>query len=246
MTDEFTGALQHWRGPCPHCGTVVKFESCEGYAGPWAWSLQGTPALPGAAMFAVKAHRREDGAQVWVVSATCPSCERAVISMTHIEGPRESSTRRAWFAWPEGVSRAPVSTAVPARIAMDYREAVAVLPASPSASAALSRRCLQGMLRAQGFEQKSLADQIAAAIPTLPKYLQHDVDVIRVIGNNAAHPSHSDVAHAIVDVEPGEAEWSVELIEELLDFYYTRPEDSARRKKALNERLIAQGKKPLG
>lgn len=245
MSTEFLGSIQHWRGPCPHCGTVVQFDKTEAWIGPWAWQLQNQPGLPIQPAFAVKTRRGVEDSQVYVSSGACPSCNQTVISMTRIDGTRQEPTRRWWFAWPEGVARAPVSTAVPAQIATDYREAVAVLPASASASAALARRCLQALLRVQGHNQHKLVDQITSVIPSLPRYLQHDIDVIRVIGNNAAHPSSSEVAHAVEDVLPGEAEWSIEIIEELLDFFYARPEESSRRRAALNARLVEQGKKPL-
>jgi hypothetical protein len=49
---------------------------------------------------------------------------------------------------------------VPPEIAVDYVEACNVLPISAKASAALSRRCLQNMLHADGYKAKDLAKEI--------------------------------------------------------------------------------------
>jgi hypothetical protein len=51
-----------------------------------------------------------------------------------------------------------------------YHEACAVLELSPAASACMSRRCLQGILKEQGYSQKNLVQQIEAVLSaeTLP------------------------------------------------------------------------------
>lgn len=47
---------------------------------------------------------------------------------------------------------------------------------------------------------------------------------------------------AIVDVGPGEAEWTLDVLESLFDFYFVRPERLAARKAEINKRLIEAGK----
>lgn len=49
----------------------------------------------------------------------------------------------------------------------------------------------------------------------------------------------------IVDVEPGEAEWMLDIVERLFDIYFVGPALTARRKSELNAKLAAVGKKPL-
>lgn len=46
---------------------------------------------------------------------------------------------------------------------------------------------------------------------------------IRMIGNFAAHPMTSTNTGEVVDVEPGEAEFLLSVLEELLDYYFVRP-----------------------
>jgi len=53
---------------------------------------------------------------------------------------------------------------------------------------------------------------------------------IRIIGNFAAHPEKTVNTGAIVDVEPGEAEWTLDVLESLFDFNFVRPAQLAARK----------------
>lgn len=50
---------------------------------------------------------------------------------------------------------------------------------------------------------------------------------------------------AIVDVETGEAEWMLDVLESLFDFYFVRPAKLAARKTELNKKLTDVGKEPL-
>jgi hypothetical protein len=45
-------------------------------------------------------------------------------------------------------------------------------------------------------------------------------------------------------VEPGEAEWCLEILEEMFDHYYVKPEQAKARKAALDAKLLAAGKPP--
>jgi|SRR5690242_16813913 hypothetical protein len=101
-----------------------------------------------------------------------------------------------------------------------------VLADSPKASAALSRRCLQTLLREEAkTKAKDLVEQIQEVLDSgkLPSYLAENIDAIRNIGNFAAHPIKSTNTGEIVSVEPGEAEWTLDVLEELFDFYLIQP-----------------------
>jgi hypothetical protein len=150
--------------------------------------------------------------------------------------------------WPTSGERpAPleVATAAPS-LAADFKEATAVLAISKKASAALSRRCLQFILRDRGGAKKrDLADQIDEVIPSLPTELASNVDAIRHVGNFAAHPMKSASSGEILDVEDGEAEWLLDVLEELFDFYYVGPQKAAAKRAALNAKLGTAGRPPL-
>jgi hypothetical protein len=130
----------------------------------------------------------------------------------------------------------------------DFVEACKVLQDSPKASAALSRRCLQAILRDKAaLKSKDLYDQIEEVIDSgkLPTHISEGLHAVRVIGNFAAHPLKSTVSGAIVDVEAGEAEWNLDVLELLFDFYFIQPAVSAKRKAELNKKLKQAGKPEL-
>ena len=142
---------------------------------------------------------------------------------------------------------AEVQTDAP-KIASDYAEACLVLADSPKASAALSRRALQHLLWDKaGTKQKDLADAIQEVLDSkqLPSHLARDLDAVRNIGNFGAHPLKSTSTGEIIDVEPGEAEWNLDVLEGLFDFYFVQPAVSAQKRTALNKKLQDAGKPPM-
>jgi hypothetical protein len=68
------------------------------------------------------------------------------------------------------------------------------------------------------------------------------VDVIRNFGNFSAHPVTDITTLQIIDVEPEEAEWCLETVEEMFQHFYVRPEQAKARKAALDVKLAAAGK----
>jgi hypothetical protein len=66
--------------------------------------------------------------------------------------------------------------------------------------------------------------------------------VIRNFGNFAAHPNENKATLEIIDVEPSEAEWCLETIEELFEHFYVAPAVVAAKKAALNLKLANGGK----
>lgn len=149
---------------------------------------------------------------------------------------------------PKGSSHPPCPPEVPLSIAEDYEEACIVLPDSPKASAALSRRCLQNILWDAGkVKPGNLANEIQQVINSgnLPSHLVKALDMVRQIGNFAAHPMKSNSTGEIVPVEPEEAEWDLEVIEALFDFYYVQPKQLSDKLDALNTKLADIGKNPI-
>lgn len=137
---------------------------------------------------------------------------------------------------------------IPEKFAIDFREAHDTLPISPKASAALSRRCLQTIIREkEGITEKTLFAEIGKVLKLnkLPKSLADDLDAIRVIGNFAAHPMKDTNTNMIVEVEPGEAEWTLQVLEDLLIFYFVQEVRSIARRDELNQKLKKAGKQPM-
>lgn len=108
---------------------------------------------------------------------------------------------------------------IPSSILSDYREACAIVELSPKASATLSRRCLQGMIRDfWGVNGKSLHHEILAIEDKVDPVVWEAILDVKSIGNIGAH-MEKDI-NLIIDVSPEEADLLIEMIEMLLDDWY--------------------------
>jgi len=182
----------------------------------------------------------------------CPTCAKAIIILERGKASfskegRHLAVEEVLLVYPKGSVRPTPPTEVPAHIAEDYAEACRVLQDSPKASAALSRRCLQSVLReAAHVNSGDLSNEIQEVIDKggLPSHLSENIDAVRQIGNFAAHPNKSKQSGTIVPVEPGEAEWSLDILDALFDFYYVQPSVLKAKRTALNAKLQDAGKKP--
>ncbi len=197
----------------------------------------------------------DEEAQWHLVRQICPACKRFVLQLLYnslgrnTRGERFVTNRKSTrLVWPKAPSRTPLPEEVPVNFAQDYAEACLVLADSPKASAALSRRCLQHILREKaGVKKADLADEIQQVIDSgkLPSHLSESLDAVRNIGNFAAHPIKSKTSGEVVDVEPGEAEWNLDVLEALFDFFFVQPEILKRKRAALNQKLDELGKPPM-
>lgn len=113
---------------------------------------------------------------------------------------------------------------IPKPIRDDYMEACAIVNLSPKASATLSRRCLQGMIRDfWGISKSRLMDEIDELQDKLHPTLWRVIDSTRRIGNIGAH-MEKDI-NLIIDIDPNEAKKLIKLIELLIsDWYIQRHE----------------------
>lgn len=173
----------------------------------------------------------------------CPNCGRYVIEMDY----HDAEGTHTVLIYPKASAR-PVSPEVDSPYSVDFKEASLVLADSPKASAAISRRCLQAILREKaGITKRNLAEEIEEFIndAKTPKHIAESVDGVRQIGNFAAHPIKSTSSGEIVDVENGEAEWCLEVLELLFDFYFVQPKSIKSRRTALNAKLKTVGKPAL-
>ena len=198
----------------------------------------------------------EDSTSDWTLHTRhCPECKKYIFSLHQRHDRYQLNHRqnlchsaREFLCYPTGYNRAPVSKEVPAEFASDYREACAVLDQSPMASAALSRRCLQHLLREKvGVTKGDLAREIQQVLDAgkFPTMLLESLDAIRNIGNFAAHPIKSTSSGEILAVEPGEAEWNLDVLESLFDYLFVQPEVLKKKRAALDTKLQAAGKPPL-
>lgn len=177
-----------------------------------------------------------------VSSCICPDCRKIVVRLYN-------GVNNDWIVYPKSSSRGPIPVEVDdASVISDYTEACLVLNDSPKASAALSRRSLQHILREKvKVKSSDLYNEIQEVIDSnlLPADLAGNLDIIRNIGNFATHPIKSKSTGEIVEVEPGEAEWNLEVLEELIEYTFVRPAKSLAKKQELNQKLVDAGKQPI-
>jgi hypothetical protein len=189
-----------------------------------------------------------------IISRKCPSCERVILVLangkissiggrSHIEAVKNER-----LIYPRGSSRTPLSKEVPEEFAREYREACIILADSPRTSAALSRRCLQRLLREKAHVKPSnLAGEIQEVVESgsLPPYIADSISDIRKISNFAAYPTKSERTGEVVDVEAGEADWNLDVLEILFHFYFVQPSLIKKKREILNLRLKDADKKGL-
>ncbi|MDF0692689.1 DUF4145 domain-containing protein [Aquirufa ecclesiirivi] len=188
----------------------------------------------------------------------CPNqdCNRIIIDLAcgdpklnqfgHAEGLASIKWRQT--VRPISSGRPPAPPEVDLVFAQDYSEACSIIKLSPKASAALSRRCLQNILREKaGIKNGNLVNEIQQVIDSksLPAHLAESIDAIRHIGNFAAHPLKSTSSGEIIEVEIGEAEWSLDVLEALFDFYFVQPAILKAKRSALDAKLKDANKPPM-
>lgn len=179
-----------------------------------------------------------------VAHQMCPNCSKLVL---HLVKPASHllSPQYRHLVWPKASSRAPCAPEVPKDVAEDYTEACLVLDDSPKAAAALGRRCLQYVLReAAKVKHQDLSKEIQEVLDRgqLPTHIAGAIDSVRNIGNLAAHPMKMQHTGEILPVEPGEAEWTLDTVEALFDYYYVQPALLKAKKDALDKKLASAGK----
>jgi hypothetical protein len=141
---------------------------------------------------------------------------------------------------------------IPEVLRRDYEEACAIRDLSPKASATLSRRCLQGIIRDfWKIKKNRLIDEINELKGKIDESTWEAIDGVRSIGNIGAH-MEKDI-DVIVDVDPDEAQLLIQLIETLFrDCYiarYGREQHLAKIKavaQAKKEQQKASASKPAG
>lgn len=123
---------------------------------------------------------------------------------------------------------------VPIAIRSDYQEARQIVELSPKASATLSRRCIQGMIRDRwGVSKSRLADEIDALPDEVPYAHKQALHALRKIGNIGAH-MEKDV-NLILDVTQEDAEKLCAVVEFLIKEWYVNRHESEELMKTLSE-----------
>jgi hypothetical protein len=121
---------------------------------------------------------------------------------------------------------------IPKVLRNDYEEAAKIIDLSPKASATLSRRCLQGIIRDfWGVSKARLIDEVSAIEDKVDPLTWKSIDSVRQVGNIGAH-MEKDI-NLIIDVDPEEASLLLQLIELLFEEWYIHRHEREQKLKAI-------------
>lgn len=209
---------------CPYCAqpVTIREEDCVGYLHPFHYDAERTV---------------HGDIGLRIVAIACPNlvCRKLLLRVAldatkHAFETGTVSTKElhSWQLMPQSEAK-PQPNYIPAAIVEDYHEACLIRDLSPKASATLSRRCLQGMIREfwQVKEKRNLWEEIEAIEDKVDELTWKALHGVREIGNIGAHMKED--INLIVDVEPEEAQVLIGLIEMLFkDWYVARKEKEDR------------------
>lgn len=195
-----------------------------------------------------------------IESWDCPHCHEATVFVAQLKmKPNPSVTPNGLV----GVSLAPgerkqvipAHTKAPRKfgnappdVLRLYSAACELVTVYLPAAGAVARKCLEAILRRAGYEQSTIAQQVEALAKEESREKQVSVrlvarlGVLREFGNFAAHEISSPTTGEVIDVEPGEVDLCLVIIEELIDELYERPALDAAEMAAVAERMRQAGK----
>lgn len=140
---------------------------------------------------------------------------------------KPNSVLQSWQLLPESEARV-FPDYIPKPIREDYKDACRIRDLSPKASATLARRCLQGMIRDFWKISKArLKDEIDELENIIDPHTWEGIDAVRSVGNVGAH-MEKDI-NIMIDVEPGEAQLLIGLVEQLIDDWYMQRHEREER-----------------
>jgi Domain of unknown function (DUF4145) len=171
------------------------------------------------------------------IACANPKCNDVTVHVVLVEGAtnnvmgptkfKRGAMLNFYRLRPFGTSK-PQPDYIPAALREDYHEACLIRDLSPKAAATLARRCLQGMIRDFCRIAKSrLIDEIKElrarvdagnAPPGVMLETVEAIDHVRSIGNIGAH-MEKDI-DLVIEVDPGEAQALINLIELLFAEWY--------------------------
>ena len=175
------------------------------------------------------------------------SLDLALFDLAYVKQVDEWKTGSVLTTWsliPPSKAK-PFPAYIPKQILQDYQEACLIVDASPKASATLSRRGLQGMIRDfWKITKPNLKQEIEELKARVDAETWEAIDTIRKIGNIGAH-MEKDV-NVIVDVGPDEAEKLIWLIELLLKDWYVAKHEREEKLKEIALIGVEKGEAKAG
>lgn len=210
----------HWT--CPYCNHDATLRSHDFVGGSSNFTIQNP----------VEGHK-----QLRWLYIVCPNAKCKKYTLTVYIQPIKQTTsfewgligeiEKLWELIPPSKARC-FPSSIPTPILDDYNEACLIVKQSPKASATLSRRCLQGIIRDfWGVKTGTLCQEIERIKDKIDPLTWDAIEAVRKVGNIGAH-MEKDI-NIIIDVDPKEAELLIELIEILLKEWYLAREEKSKK-----------------
>jgi hypothetical protein len=185
-------------------------------------------------------------------------CEQLIIRV-HEQGPKRigdlvTMASVSWVARPRfGEAERPIDPLVPEPFRTDYGEAAAILDISHRMSAVLARRILGDLLKKYaGKDDKRLTVQIDAFTEESghPSGLTENLHHFREVGDFAAHTQEDqeqsgESEPTVIDVDREEAEWTLDLVDRLFDYFIVAPAKDERIKRSVDDKTKRAGRRAL-
>lgn len=186
-----------------------------------------------------KSQLGEVGLSINAITCPNPDCKKLKLWVALTGATRggydwiATSVKQEWQLLPESEAKV-LPDYIPAPIVQDYQEACRIKILSPKASATLSRRCLQGMIRDfYRISKPRLVDEINELQNVVDSDVWDSIEAVRKVGNIGAHMERD--IDIIVDVDPMEAQLLISLIEQLVEEWYVTRENRKNRSSALKK-----------
>ena len=202
---------------CPYCGIGINVD--------WAEDAMMIPS-----------EQDEEDEGYGQLYGFCPECNGYIILVQKgNEYEYSTHTHRGYLnnvimqeqVYPKFIYKKNLDPSVPKKYCELFREAESVLNLSPRASATLSRYLLQMILHEElKIKKKNLEEEIKELenYSNIPSTLITMLQVMRRVANFGAHPKKSTNSNEIIDVEIGEADIMLDLINELFDYLFIKPQ----------------------
>lgn len=173
-----------------------------------------------------------------IIFYNCPACGETSV---RAEGVGSIYNGASFQIRPRSAAKA-LPDFVPEPIRQDYEEAYLISDLSPKASATLSRRCLQLMIR-DFYDVKNgyLHNEINQIKDKIEEDSFDALMAVKSIGNVGAHPTLDPELDIIIDIEPGEAKQLLELVEMFIDEWYVARHNREQRIKKVKELSVEKG-----
>jgi hypothetical protein len=197
------------------------------------------------------------GANLYINWMVCPNeiCKQIIIKIHRILNPRRGEIftpgfrfEEQWFAVPRKPFPRPLDPLVLDPYRRDYLEAALILDDSPRMSAILARKIVADLLESYGQVKRSLKlskmmDEFIES-GRHPSHVTENLHYLREVADFSAHTQKDELGN-IVEVNLGEAEWTLEVVDTLFDYFIIGPEKDKRRRANIDKKIEAAGRKPI-